>query len=186
MLDVGITSLVISPEAAKALSIPVIRRPWPIKSGDVSGNTLQTENLFTVPLGISFGNYSSYDEEHDAFQGMKTSGDYDPLIPVLYLEKHKARRTKTSHLHFPPCQSDWYNFGKIHPEYAVTDDKRIALSNKSIHIGAVVWSNPYLAWKLPTQYHEFLLLVNPTEAEKSPDEKECDHRIELLGPDDTL
>jgi hypothetical protein len=60
------------------------------------------------------------------------------------------------------------------------------LSNKSIHIGAVVWSNPYLAWKLPTQYHKFLLLVNPTEAEKSPNEKECDHRIELLGPVDTF
>jgi hypothetical protein len=55
MLDVGITSHVISPEAAKALSIPVIRRPRPIKSGDVSGNTLKTENLFTVPLEYHLG-----------------------------------------------------------------------------------------------------------------------------------
>jgi len=46
MLNLGSTSFVISPEATKAFSIPVVKRPRPIKSG---GNNLKTENLFTVP-----------------------------------------------------------------------------------------------------------------------------------------
>jgi len=36
MLHSGGTSYVISPEPAKAFAIPVVKRPWPLKSGDVS------------------------------------------------------------------------------------------------------------------------------------------------------
>jgi len=44
MLDLGSTSFGISPEAVEAFSIPVVKRPRPVKSGDVSGNNLDTEN----------------------------------------------------------------------------------------------------------------------------------------------
>jgi len=37
-----------------------------------------------VPLRISFGNYWSYDEEDHGFEVIKTSGDYDGLIPAWY------------------------------------------------------------------------------------------------------
>jgi hypothetical protein len=79
-----------------------------------------------------------------------------------------------------------YNHRKIHPEYSITYNRRIALSDKAIHIGAVVMSNPSIAQKLPTHYHKFLLLFDPKEAEKLTDNKGCDHRIELLGPEDKL
>jgi len=98
MLDLGSNSFVISPEAAKAFSIPVVKRPRPIISGDVLGTSLKTENLFTVPLGILFGNHQSFNEEDHAFKVIKTSRDYDALIPAWYLENHKARGTTTSHL----------------------------------------------------------------------------------------
>jgi len=186
MLDLGSTSFVISPEAAKAFSIPVVRRLNQVKTGDVSGTRLKTENLFTVPLGVSFGNHRTYDEQDHAFEVIKTTGDYDALIPAWYLEKHKARGTTTSHLHFPDCQSECYNHGKIHPEYSITYDKRIALNEKAIHIGAIVISNSSIAAKLPVCYHKFLLLFDPKESEKLPDNKGCDHRIELLGSDDKL
>jgi hypothetical protein len=71
-----------SPEAAKVFSIRVVKRSLPITTGDVSGNHLGTENLFTVPLGISFGNHRSYNEDDYAFEVVKTSGDYDALIPA--------------------------------------------------------------------------------------------------------
>jgi len=186
MLDLGSTFFVMSPEAAKAFSIPVVKRSRPIKSGDVSGNNLETEILFTVPLEVLFGNHRSYNEEDHAFEVVKTSQDYDTLIPAWYLEKHKAHGTTTSHLHFPHCQSECYNHGKIHLEYSITYDKRIALHDKAIHIGAIVMSNPSIAKKLPTHYHKFLLLVDPKESEKLPDNKGCDHRIELLEPEDKL
>lgn len=140
----------------------------------------------TVPLGLSFGNHRSYDEEDHAFEVVKTTGDYDALIPAWYLEKHKARGTTTNHLHFPHCQQECYNHGKIHPEYSITYDKRIALSDKAVHIGAIVMSNPSVAAKLPSHYHKFLLLFDPKKSEKLPDNKGCDHRIESLGPDDKL
>lgn len=119
MGDLGSTSFVISPEAAKAFSIPVVRRPKPIKSGAVSGTNLKTENMFTVQFRISCGNHRFYNKEDHAFEVIKTSEDYDELIPAWYFEKHKARGTTTSHLYFPHCQSECYNHGKTHPEYSI-------------------------------------------------------------------
>jgi len=86
MLDLGSTSFVISPEVAKAFSIPVVSRPEPAKVGDVSGSRLKTEGLFTVLLGVSFGNHRSYDEDDHAFEVIRRAGDYDALIPAWYLE----------------------------------------------------------------------------------------------------
>jgi len=186
MPGLGSTSFVISPEAAKAFSVPVVTRPRPAIAGDVSGSQWKTEGLFTVPLGVSFGNHRSYDEEDHAFEVIKTSGDYNALIPAWYLEKHKARGTTTSHLHFPHCPQKCYNDGKIHPEYSITYDRRIALNDAAIHIGAIVMSNPSIAQQLPVHYHKFLLLFNPKEAEKLPDKKGCDHQIELLRAEDKL
>jgi hypothetical protein len=142
MLDNGSTSFVISPEAAKAFAIPVVKRQQPIRTGDASGKNMKTENMFTIPLGISFGNHRSYNEEDHAFEVMNTAGDYDALIPAWYLQKHKARGTTTSHLHCPHCSSECYNHGKIHPEYSITYDRRVALNDKAIHIGAIVQSSP--------------------------------------------
>jgi len=150
------------------------------------GTNLKTEGLFTVPLGISFGSHRSYEEEDHTFEVVKTSGDYDALIPAWYLEKHKARGTMTSHLHFPHCQPKCYNHGKIHPQYSITYDKRIALNDQAIHIGAIVISYPSIAQKLPSHYPKFLLLFDPKKAEKLPESKGCNHRIELLGPEDKL
>jgi len=62
----------------------------------------------------------------------------------------------------------------------------VALNDKAIHIGAVVMSNPSIALKLPVNYHKFLLLFDPKEAEKLTDNKGCNHRIELLVPEDKL
>jgi len=183
-LDLGSTSFVISPETAKAFSIPVVLRPKPVKGGDVSGSQFKTAGLFTVPLGVSFGNHCSYDEDSHAFVVIKTFGDYDALIPAWYLGKHMARGTTTSHLHFPHCPQKCYNHGKIDPEYSVTYDRRIALNNAAIHIGAIVMSNPSIAQKQPIHYHTFLHLFDPNKAEKLPDNKGCDHRIELLGAED--
>ena len=73
MHELGSTSFVISPEAAKAFSMPVVKRLRSIKSGNVSGNNLTTGNLFTFPLGVSFGNLRSYNEEDHAFEVIKTS-----------------------------------------------------------------------------------------------------------------
>jgi len=186
MLDNGSTSFVISPEAAKAFAIPVVERQRPIRTKDASGNKTNTENMFTIPLGLSFGNHRYYDENDHAFEIMKTTGDSDALIPAWYLEKHKARGTTTSHLHFPHCKTECYGHGKIHSEYSITYDKRVALNEKAIHIGAIVQSSPTILSKLPTHYHKFLLLFDPKEAEKLPDNKGCDHRIELIGADDKL
>jgi len=43
MLDLGSTSFVISPDAAKAYRIPVVKRTIPAKASDVGGTTIVTE-----------------------------------------------------------------------------------------------------------------------------------------------
>lgn len=129
MLDLASTSFVISPEAAKALVIPVGKRSKKVKSADVSGKEIETKGLCTVPLGLSFGNHPSFDENDHASEVMNTSGDYNPLIPAWYLDKHRARGTTTSHLHLPHRTSTCYGHAKIHPEYSITYDKRVSFDD---------------------------------------------------------
>jgi hypothetical protein len=56
----------------------------------------------------------------------------------------------------------------------------------AIHIGAVLFNNPDLLKKLPSYYHKWLSLFNPKQAEKLPDSKGCDHRIELNTAEENL
>jgi len=87
MLDLGSTLFVISPEAAKAFNILVVKRTKMVKSEDVTGQEIETEGLFKIPVGLSIGNHRSHDENDHAFEVMKISQDYDCLIPAWYLEK---------------------------------------------------------------------------------------------------
>jgi hypothetical protein len=57
MLDLGSTRFVISPNAVKAFRIPVVKRKKKVKSKDETGRDIITEGLYTVPLGVSFGNH---------------------------------------------------------------------------------------------------------------------------------
>jgi len=49
MLDLGSTSFVISPNAAKAFGIPVVKRTRTLQSKDVTGREIPTAGLYTVP-----------------------------------------------------------------------------------------------------------------------------------------
>jgi hypothetical protein len=62
----------------------------------------------------------------------------------------------------------------------------VALRPDAVHIGTIVNRNPEIAEKLPEHYHKWLLLFDPKESEKLPDNKGCDHRIELKLPEDQL
>jgi hypothetical protein len=117
---------------------------------------------------------------------MTTSEDYDCLIPAWYLEKHKAQGTTRSHLHYPYCDSQCFGHGKLHPEYSITYDMRVALDKDAIHAGALVQSTPSMLYWLPKQYHKSLLLFNPQHTKKLPDSRHCDHRIELTSSEEKL
>jgi len=62
----------------------------------------------------------------------------------------------------------------------------IALDENAIHIGTIDMRNSSLAPKLPPHNHEFMLLFDSKGSDKLPDNSGCDHRIELLGPEDKL
>lgn len=82
MLELGSTSFIISPEAVKPFRIPVVMGIRKDKSADATGREIATEELFTIPLGISFGNHHLYNEDDHAFEVMKTSADYVCIIPA--------------------------------------------------------------------------------------------------------
>lgn len=73
---------------------------------------------------------------------MKTSSDYDALLPAWYLKKHKAQGITKGHFTFPLCSTARIGHGKIHPEYSITYNKRVALRPDAIHFGAVLFDNP--------------------------------------------
>lgn len=60
----------------------------------------------------------------------------------------------------------------------------MACNDKAIHIGAIVMSSPMILTKLPAYSHKFMLLFDPRESENLPDNKGCNHRIELIGSED--
>ena len=101
MLDLGSTSFVMSPEAAKAFRVPVAKRKLATNALEVGGRKTTTEGLFTIPLALSFGNHRTLDDKVHAFEVMKISTGYDAQIPAWYLNKHKAEGITTRHLHFP-------------------------------------------------------------------------------------
>jgi hypothetical protein len=117
---------------------------------------------------------------------MDTSSKYDALIPAWYLAKHKAEGTTTGHLHFPYCDQSCFGHEKLRPDYEISYDKRVALRPDAIHIGSMISKNPEIPQKLPEHYHKWLLLFDPGEAEKLPDNKGCHHRIELKVPEDQV
>jgi len=92
--------------------------------------------LFIIRFGVSFGYHRSYDENYLAFEVVKPTGDYDALIPTWYSENHLARELTTSHLHFLHCGQQCDGHGKIHTEFFITYDKRVALKLDAIHIGS--------------------------------------------------
>jgi hypothetical protein len=185
MMDLGSTSLVISPEAANGIRVPVVKREIPARESDVGGTTITTEGLFTIPLGLSFENHRTSDMDQ-AFEVIKTLSEYDALIPAWCLNNHKAQGITVGRLHFPMCPEKCFGHGKIHPEYSITYDKWVALRPDAIHIGAVLFNSPDLLQKLPVQYHKWLLLFDPKESEKLPDNKGCDHRIDSKTAEENL
>jgi hypothetical protein len=78
----GSTSFVLSLEAMKAVRIPVVKRKIPARASDVGRRKISTEGLFTIRLGLSFGNHRTWNEKDHPFEVMKTSSDYDALIPA--------------------------------------------------------------------------------------------------------
>jgi len=80
---------------------------------------------------------------------MKTSAEYDALIPAWYPNKHKAQGITEGKLHFPLCSEACFGHNKIHLEYTITYNKRVALRLDAIHIGAVLFQNKDLLRKLP-------------------------------------
>jgi len=108
MLDLESTSFIRSLKATNAFAIPVVKRTEQVNSVDVTRRDIETEELFMIPLELSFGNHRSYDEDNHAFEEMKTSGHHDTLIPAWYVEKHQAPGTMTTHLHFRHCPLECY------------------------------------------------------------------------------
>lgn len=135
----------------------MLKRTKTVCCKDITGREIVTEGLCTVPLWLFSGNHRSYEEEDHAVKVLKTCSDYDCLIPAWYLEKHQASRTTTSHLYFPNCGLQCFGHGKLHPEYSVTYDRRVALNKDAIHIGSLVQSTPYMLDHLPKKCHKFLL-----------------------------
>jgi len=186
MLDLGSTSFAMSPESAKAFRVPVVKRKLPTSASDIGGQKIQNERIFTVPVALTFRNHTTLDVKDHAFEVMKTSKDYDALIPAWYLNQQKAEGITTGHLYFPHCGTECFGHNHIRPNYEITYDKRVALRPDAINIGAVVCNSPSLIEKLPKHYKKWLLLFDPKEAEKLSTNKESDHRIESISSEDKL
>lgn len=150
------------------------------------GRSIPTDGLFTVPLGLSFGNHLTLDNKDHAFEVMKTSPDYDRSISAWYLNKHHAQGITMGHMDIPNCGTKCFGHGLLHPENYITYNTKVALKPNAINIGAIVFDNPSILEMLPKHYDQWLLVFDPKEAEKLPSNKGCDHQIESIVPEENL
>lgn len=125
----------------------MVKREIPAKTSDVGGSTNVTD-------GLSFGHDRTLEENDHAFEVMKTSSEYDSLIPAWYLNNHKAQGITEGRLHFALCSERCFGHGKIHLEYTITYSAKVALRPDAIHIGAVLFQNPDVLRKFPEHYHK--------------------------------
>jgi hypothetical protein len=116
MLDLGRTSFAISPEAAKGFPIPDVKWVIPGRASDFGCRKLNIAGLFSIPLVLSFGQHRILDEQDHTWEVIKTSSEYDALIPARYLNKHKDQGITPGHLHFPFCSTARIGHGTLHPE----------------------------------------------------------------------
>jgi len=179
MVDLGSTSFVISPEAAKASQILGVKRTIPGKVSDIGGRRIPTEALLTIPSEFSFGNYRTLDAKDHEFEIMKSSSDYNAQIPSSYLNQHRAHRITTGRLYFPNCSLKCSGDGLIHLEFEITYNEKVASKPNAVNIRALIFDNASILQKLPEHCHRWLLLFDPMESERSPSNKGCDHQIEL-------
>jgi hypothetical protein len=160
MLDLGSTLFTISPECAKAFKIPLVQRKHTIRATYFGGNKVSLPGMYTIPLGLAFGNHRSL----ETFEVVKMQKDYDVLIPAWYLEQHKAQGTTYGHLHYTECGTKCYGHGKKHPEWDITYDDKVISRSDAINIGAIAFNaTKQLAEKYPPQCHKWLLLFDPQE-----------------------
>jgi hypothetical protein len=134
------TSFVISPQAAKALKIPVGRRKIPARAWDVGERKTNTKGLLMTKLGLLCSNHRTVDNTDHNSKVLKPSSEYNALIPTWYLTKHKAHRISDCCLHSPLCSERSFGHGKMYPEYFITYGKTVALGLDAIHIGAVIFN----------------------------------------------
>jgi hypothetical protein len=84
MRDLGSTSFIISQPAAKCFGDPVVKRTITTGASDISSSRIITEGLFTIPLRLPFRNDRTPDDKDHAFEVMKTSSEYNTVIPAGY------------------------------------------------------------------------------------------------------
>lgn len=186
MLDLGHTSLIISPETAWALQIPVVKRLWPGNAADIGGRRIHTEGFLTLPVCISIEIHRTLDEYDHVFEVMKSSSSYDGSIPAWYLDEHKDQWITRGHLHFPYYFEQRFSGRMIHPEYDVTYDEWMPWRPDAIYIGGVIFSIPSILPQLAEHEHKWLLLYNPKESEMLPDLRASDHHTELKTVEENL
>jgi len=67
---------------------------------------------------------------------------------------------------------EWAGHEKIHPQYSITYDKMVFLYHTAVHIGAIVISDRTLMQMLPVQYYKFMILIDPEQSERLPDNQD--------------
>lgn len=55
-----------------------------MNASDVGGQIIETQELFMIPLALTFGNHRTLDIKDHVFEVMKTSKNYDTSIPAGY------------------------------------------------------------------------------------------------------
>jgi len=87
MLDPGYTSFIISPEAATVFKVRVVKGTTKVMSGDISGQEIITEGIYTKHRRITVANHRMYNLKDTSYRVIKTSPDYDDSMPAQFLEE---------------------------------------------------------------------------------------------------
>lgn len=179
MLDLGSISFFISPEGATAFRIPVVKRTMEGNKSDFACQIINTEWLFTVSQGLSFGNHRTLDVKEHEFEVMQTSSDYGGLIPDWYHHKHQAQGMTAGYWYVSNWGEKCFGHGLWWPDCNIPFDIQLGFRSDAIDIWACVPNIALVAFTLRWHNNQFLLHFNTQKLEHFPSNNGCDHCISL-------
>ncbi|MCU1441842.1 MAG: hypothetical protein JWP85_2839, partial [Rhodoglobus sp.] len=178
LLDTGATGPVLSSVFVSKFAVPKVKRDVPAKVVGFTGEIMSsTGHAFTIPLMINSNGHQS----EVSFEIAPLPTGLDAILPAWWLQEHKPVIGEHGEVTFlgPLCKGRCFTDKR---EPAVVYDESILDDPEMQYIGSVAMISDevvHLRALIPPEYHQFLDVFLPSEADKLPPHRPYDHAIDL-------
>jgi hypothetical protein len=174
MLDLGCNAIVLSQEYCKQNNIKTLKT-FHAPPRDIANRPIREFLVISEPIELEYNGHFTRET------AVVIPSSKELLIPPHYLQHHKGNyNSETMGLEFKCSNLEHLRIEVSSITINIEWDESILDDPEAIQIGSLsTFSNTNLREVLPPAYHKYLLLFDPTEAEKLPTRTIFEHEIKL-------